>query len=278
MRDKVVIVTGASSGIGLACVKAFAQKGSRVVLASRSRERLDEGGAQLQAEGHQCLVVRTDVSREDDCRHLIEATIERFGRIDILINNAGLSMRANFKQVELSVLHRLMDVNFWGTVYCTRYALPHILRTKGSIVGICSVAGFIGLPGRTGYSASKFAMRGFLETIRNENLGHHLHVLIVAPGFTASNVRKSALTFDGTPQGSTPREEGKMMTADEVAAKICHAVRHRRNKLILTLVNGKLALAINKLFPKLIARVAYRKMLREPDSPIEPTDSKSEPI
>lgn len=269
MRDKVVIVTGASSGIGLACAKLFAKQGAKVVLASRDTVKLNEISAELTANGLDSLVVGTDVCNIDDCKNLIQKTIEKYNRIDILVNNAGLSMRANFKDVELNVLEKLMNVNFWGTVYCTRYALPYITESKGSIVGITSIAGYIGLPGRTGYSASKFAMRGFLETIRNENIGHKLHVLIVAPGFTASNVRKAALTSNGEPQGKTPREEGKMMTAEHVAVKIAKAIKHRRNNLVLTLINGKLALLLNKIVPSLIGRVAYNKMLHEPNSPLE---------
>ncbi len=162
----------------------------------------------------------TDVTREADCRRLIERTVERFGRIDILICNAGISMRALFDDVDLDVLRHLMDVNFWGAVYCTKYALPYLQASKGSIVGVSSVAGIHGLPGRTGYSASKYAMTGFMETIRIENLKKGVHVMIAAPGFTASNVRFSALTADGSAQGESPREEEKMMSAAEVAHRI----------------------------------------------------------
>ena len=152
---------------------------------------------------------------EEDCRNLIEHAVARFGRIDILVNNAGISMRAMFKDLDLNVIRRLMDVNFWGTVYCTKYALPHILKTEGSVVGVISIAGFKGLPARTGYSASKFAIYGFLDTLRVEHLKDNLHVMIFAPGFTASNIRESALVADGSHQGETPRDENKMMTAQE---------------------------------------------------------------
>ncbi len=268
MKDKIVIITGASSGIGLACVREFSSKGAKVVMAARSIDTLKEVETELNKKGVECRAVQTDVSFESDCKNLIDKAIERFSKIDILINNAGLSMRANFKNVDLSVLKKLMDVNFWGTVYCTKYALPYLLKTKGSVVGVSSIAGFIGLPGRTGYSASKFAMNGFLETVRTENLKSGLHVLIVAPGFTASNVRKAALTENGSSQGETPRKEDKMMSSEEVAVKMLKAIEKRKRILILTFVEGKLTVFLNKFFPSFISNMSYNMMLKEPDSPL----------
>ena len=167
-KDKVVIVTGASYGIGRATALEFARNGSKVVIAARSAEKLRSLEEEINKMGAMSLSVVTDVSKEEDCRRMVEAAIEKFGTIHILINNAGISMRALFEEVEISVLKRLMDVNFWGTVYCTRYALPYIVANKGSVVGVSSTAGYHGLPGRTGYSASKFAIHGFLETLRIE--------------------------------------------------------------------------------------------------------------
>ena len=204
MNNKVVIITGASSGIGLACAYEFAKNGAQLSLAARNIDKLLEVQKDIQAQGGKVLVVQTDVSDELDCKTLIEKTISEYGRIDVLINNAGISMRALFKDADLSVIKQLMDVNFWGTVYCTKYALPHLLNARGSVAGVSSIAGYIGLPGRTGYSASKFAMHGFLEALRTENLKTGLHVLIAAPGFTASNIRKTALTADGTTHCGSP--------------------------------------------------------------------------
>ncbi|MFI3295837.1 MAG: SDR family oxidoreductase, partial [Rikenellaceae bacterium] len=223
-NNSVVVVTGASSGIGLALSREFASKGAHVVLAARSIDKLQQQLLSLDGEH---LAVKCDVSQQEDCQRLMAEAVERFGRIDVLINNAGISMRALFDDVDLSVLHQLMDVNFWGTVYCTKYALPYIQQSKGSIVGVSSVAGYHGLPARTGYSASKYAMHGFLETIRIENLYKGVHVMIVAPGFTESNVRFSALTADGSAQGVSPRAEGKMMTSQEVARRIAKATARR---------------------------------------------------
>ena len=187
-KDKVVVITGASSGIGEATAREFAKSGSKVVLAARSEERLSRIVDEIREAEGDAIYVTTDVSIEEDCKNLIRKTVEKYGTVHILVNNAGLSMRATFVDVDLKVLHRLMNVNFWGTVYCTKYALPYLLQQKGSLVGVSSVAGFHGLPGRTGYSASKFAIHGFLETIRIENLKKGLHVMILAPGFTTTNM------------------------------------------------------------------------------------------
>ncbi|MEG1036745.1 MAG: SDR family oxidoreductase [Mucinivorans sp.] len=261
--EKTVIVTGASSGIGLAVAREFAARGAQVVLAARSIDKLDEVAASLP----RAVAVRCDVSVESDCQALINAAVERYGGVDILINNAGLSMRALFDTVDLAVLHRLMDVNFWGTVYCTKYALPYIQRSRGSIVGVSSVAGFHGLPARTGYSASKFAMQGFLETIRIENLKRGVHVMVVAPGFTASNVRFSALTADGSAQGVSPRAEGKMMSAEKVAQHIAQGVKRRRREAVLDF-DGHATKWLRLLAPRWLDRLYYNHMAAEPDSPL----------
>ena len=199
---------------------------------------------------------------------MVEATVRAFGGVDVLVCNAGLSMRALFDEVDLAVLHRLMDVNFWGTVYCTKYALPYLQRAKGSLVGISSVAGLHGLPGRTGYSASKFAMTGFLETVRIENLKKGLHVMIACPGFTASNVRFAALTADGSSQGETPRNEGKMMTADQVARIVARGIL-RRKRLCLMESEGRATHFVKKFAPAFLDRMFYLVMSREPDSPLK---------
>ena len=269
MIGKVVIITGASSGIGEALTKLFAQKGAYVVIAARNEEKLHELAASLQGL-YDCniLAVKTDVSIESDCKNLIDTTIQKYGKIDILINNAGLSMRALFNDVQLDVIRRLMDVNFFGAVYCTKFAIPYLLEAKGSIVGVTSIAGFHGLPGRTGYSASKFALHGFLETVRIENLKKGLHILIAAPGFTASKVRINALTADGTPQGKTPRNESKMMTPEQVANSIYKGIKYRRRNIILS-IEGKLSVLVQRIFPKLLDSIFYWEMAREPDAPIK---------
>lgn len=222
----------------------------------------------IKASGGDALAVETDVTRPEDCKRLVERTVERFGGLDILVCNAGISMRALFDDVDLSVLHRLMDVNFWGTVYCTKYALPYLQSSHGSLVGVSSVAGLHGLPGRTGYSASKYAMTGFLETVRIENLKKGLHVMIACPGFTASNVRFAALTADGSAQGQTPRKEEKMMSAEEVARRIANGIAQRK-RLLLMEFEGRATHFIKKFSVGFLDRMFYKVMAREPDSPLK---------
>lgn len=266
LNNKVVIVTGASTGIGRATAVLAARNGARVLMAARSEEKLQELSTSLKEEGLHVMYVVTDVSREEDCRKMVEACVERFGTIDILINNAGISMRALFLKTEKEVLERLMQVNFWGTVYCTRYALPYILQNKGSVVGVSSVAGFHGLPGRTGYSASKFAMHGFLETIRIEHLKEKLHVMVIAPGFTASDIRKHALTCDGSEQGDSPRKEEKLMSPEYVAFWIFKGIRKRKRNKIMTW-DGRLTALLQRIVPDMVDRAYYNHMAREPNSP-----------
>ncbi|HKK41555.1 MAG TPA: SDR family oxidoreductase [Bacteroidales bacterium] len=267
-KDKVVIITGASFGIGEAIAREFAKKGSKVVLAARSENRLSDIVKEFKKNDYDAIYVRTDVTVEADCRNLIEKTIKKYGKINILINNAGVSMRASFIDVDLKVLHRLMDVNFWGTVYCTKYALPYILEQKGSLVGISSVAGFHGLPGRTGYSASKFAIHGFLETIRIENLKKGLHVMIIAPGFTTTEIRKRALNAKGEEQGESPLNERKLTSPEYVAGWVLKGIRKKKRNKLITL-DGKLTALFQRIIPGYIDWAYYKVMSREPESPLE---------
>jgi len=267
-ENKVVIVTGASSGIGEAVAREFAANGSKVMLAARSEDKLRSIVAGIRERGQEATWLRTDVSIEEECRNLVDKTVEKYGTVHILINNAGISMRASFSEVDLKVLHRLMNVNFWGTVYCTKYALPYLVSNKGSLVGVSSVAGFHGLPGRTGYSASKFAIHGFLETIRIENLKKGLHVMVIAPGFTASEIRVHALTASGTEQGSSPREEKNLMSPEYVANWVLKGIRKKKRNKILTW-EGRFTALFQRIIPSLVDWVYYREMSKEPRSPLK---------
>ena len=268
MQNKVVVITGATSGIGKALAYEYAGWGAKVVIGARTYNKLVEVAEDIKRNGGEIAFVQTDVTKEADCKNLILTAIEVFGKIDILINNAGISMRAVFADTQLHVIETLMNVNFWGTVYCTKYALPYLLKEKGSVVGVSSIAGIKGLPGRTGYSASKFAMKGLMESIRIENLKKGLHVLMAYPGFTSSNIRNTSLTADGTQQGESPRDEAKMMSAEEVAAHIYRAVKRRKNSLVLT-TQGKLTVLVNKFFPNWLDKMVYKEMAKEPDSPFK---------
>jgi len=262
-KDKVVIITGASSGIGRACAIEFASRGATIVLAARQYHALLELADEVEKQyGVRTLSLQCDVSIEEDCRQLIEKTIDQFEQIDVLINNAGISMRALFKDLDLTVLKNLMDVNFWGTVYCTKYAMSELLKTKGSVVGVSSIAGYRGLPGRTGYSASKFAMNGFMESLRVENLKTGLHVMVACPGFTASNIRATALDVNGKQHGETSMEEGKMMTAEEVARVIVDGVSNRKRTIVMTR-QGKLAVLMNKIAPSWVDKKVFDLFAKE---------------
>lgn len=267
-KNKVVVVTGASYGIGEAIAREFAKNSSKVMLAARSEKNLAKICDELNAEGYAVSYVKTDVSVEDDCKNLITRTVELYGTIDILVNNAGISMRAAFEDVEMDVLHRLMDVNFWGTVYCTKYALPFLVKNKGSLIGVSSVAGFHGLPGRTGYCASKFAMHGFLETVRIENLKKGLHVMIIAPGFTATEIRKHALNADGKEQGESPLDENSLMSPEYVAMWVLKGIRKRKRNKLLTWY-GRLTALFQRIVPELVDRAYYNEMAKEPASPLK---------
>lgn len=274
MTAPVVLITGASSGIGRALAIEAAKRGFAVGLMARSEEGLQDtlaachkvSGSQL--EGTRFVSTVGDVTMEADCARFIQDALLAWGRIDVLINNAGISMRGIFADTEISVLKKLMDTNFWGTVYCTKHALPSLLENKGTVVGISSIAGFKGLPARTGYSASKFAMQGFLESLRCENLETGLHVLIACPGYTESNIRKTALDAKGSEQNESPLKEDKLMSAEAVAEATWDAIDRKRYYLILTL-QGKMAVLINKLFPKLADRLTYNVIKKEPNSPFK---------
>ncbi|MDJ1501144.1 SDR family oxidoreductase [Xanthocytophaga agilis] len=268
MKNKVVIITGASSGIGKALAEIFGRAGAKIVITGRNETNLQETSRLLSSQGIENFPIVADVSIEKDNQRMVDETIRKYGQIDVLINNAGISMRSLFEDVDLDVIRKVMDINFYGTVYATKYCLPYLLKSKGSVVGISSIAGFRGLPARAGYSASKFAVNGFLEVLRTEMLHKGVHVLTASPGFTASNIRNTALTSDGSVQGESPREEEKMMSAEECAEHILKAVQKRKKYLILTR-QGKLTVFLNKWFPGWMDKIVYNVMAKEKDSPFK---------
>lgn len=246
--NKVVAVTGGTEGIGKALVELLISKGAKVATCGRNHDKLYALQAQFAAAPLHTVVA--DVSAENDCRHFIESTIKVFGGIDVLINNAGVSMRALLKDMDVDVIRKVMDINFFGTVYCTKYALASLMARKGTVVGVSSIAGYRGLPGRSGYSASKFAVQGWLEAIRTELMDDGVHVMWVCPGFTASNIRNAALTKEGAAQGESPLDEEKLMTAEECAVHLLQAIEAKKRTLVLTF-NGKRTVFLNKFFPAL---------------------------
>jgi short-subunit dehydrogenase len=255
IQGKVVVITGGSDGIGKALVELYLNKGAKVATCARNYQKL----YQLQSAhtGKPLFIHATDVSKEIDCKGFIDAVIKEFGTIDILINNAGVSMRALVQDVDLDTIRRVMDINFWGTVYCTKFALDHIIKNKGTIVGVSSIAGYRGLPGRSGYSASKYAVNGWLEALRTELLESGTNVMWVCPGFTSSNIRNAALNSKGESQGESPMDEGVMMSSDECAIHIAHAIEKRKRTLVLTFT-GKRAVFMNKFFPSLADKLVRK--------------------
>ena len=255
IQGKVVVITGGSDGIGKALVELYLHKGAKVATCARNYQKL----YQLQAAhtGKPLFIHATDVSKEIDCKGFINAVIKEFGTIDILINNAGVSMRALVQDVDLDTIRRVMDINFWGTVYCTKFALDHIVKNKGTIVGVSSIAGYRGLPGRSGYSASKYAVNGWLEALRTELLESGTNVMWVCPGFTSSNIRNAALNSKGESQGESPMDEGAMMSSEECAEHIATAIEKRKRTLVLTFT-GKRAVFMNKFFPSLADKLVRK--------------------
>jgi short-subunit dehydrogenase len=254
-QDKVVVITGGSDGIGKALIEALIPRGAKVATCGRSHDKIYK--LQMEYSGVLLHAVACDIGNEAECRRFIESTIDTFGGIDILINNAGISMRALFADCDTKVTRKIMEINFLGAVYCTKYALPSILKRKGAIVGVSSTAGYRGLPGRSAYSASKFALQGWLESLRTEMLHSGVHVMWVCPGFTASNIRLAALDQRGDTRGETVLDEGSLMSAQDCAEHILKAIQRRKRTLILTFL-GKVTVLINKVAPSLADRLTYK--------------------
>ena len=256
-KDKVVAITGGSNGIGKALVDALIPLGAKIATCGRNQDKLYD--LQVKYSNHLLHTVVADVSRYHDCENFIRSTISTFGGIDILINNAGINVRGLLKDVEVEVIQKIMDINFFGTVYCTKLALNSLIERKGIILGVSSIAGYRGLPGRAGYSASKFAMIGFLESIRTEFLDNEVDVLWVCPGFTKSDIRNIPLNSQ-TPEESQLYED-KMMSSEESAAHILRAIEKHKRAAVFTF-SDKRTVFINKFFPswsdKLIQKFFFK--------------------
>lgn len=259
-QNKVVVITGGSDGIGKALVELFLSKGAKVATCGRNNDKLY--ALQQLFAGKPLHTFVADVSNEQDCNRFIQTVVNTFGGIDVLINNAGLSMRALIIESETSAYKRLMDVNFWGTVYVTKAALPHIIQRKGSVAGISSIVGNRGIPGRSAYSASKFAMQGWLEALRVEMKDHGVNVLWVSPGFIATNIRSVALDGSGKPIGETPMDESKLMSAEDCAQHIFEAIDKRKRAVVLTLT-GKATVWMSKFLPRLADKYIHKFFFKE---------------
>jgi short-subunit dehydrogenase len=250
VQNKTILITGGTDGIGRELVLQYLASGANVVTCGRNQTKILELEAEA-PKGSNLCVLNADVSVEKDCQRLVDAVVNMYGGIDVLINNAGISMRGLLEEgsrTMIPVIRMVMEVNFNGTLYCTSFALPYLIKSKGVIVGISSIAGYRGLPGRSGYSASKFAMQGFLEAIKTELMDKGVHVMWVSPGFTASRIRFSALDKHGVQQGTTPMDEQKMMSASTCANLIINGIARKKRTVVMTF-QGKQTVFLNKFFP-----------------------------
>ncbi len=257
-KDEVILITGASEGIGRALAKALAPLGPRLVLAARNAERLESLAGEVEAAGAKALVVPTDVTDRAQCEALVDRAVEVYHGLDVVVNNAGGTMWARFDELEdLDVFERLMRLNFFSAVYVTHRALPHLKESKGLIVGVSSVAGLTGIPTRTAYSASKHAMFGFFDALRVELEPHGVGVTMVAPDFVVTEIHRRALGPDGKPLGQSPLKEGKVMTAHQAAALMVKAME-RRQRLLLMSTRTRLGRWLKLVSPGLVDRIAAR--------------------
>lgn len=257
-RENVVVITGASDGIGRAVALRLADGGAWLALAARDAAKLDAVAAECRARGGRAIAVRTDVAEREQCIRLIERTVAEYGRIDTLVNNAGISMWARFDEVtDLAPFERMMQVNYFGSLYCTHAALPHLKAARGRIVGVSSLTGRAGVPTRSGYAATKHAMAGFFDSLRIELADDGVTVTMVYPGFVSTAIRERAFGGDGRPLGTSPVREGEVMTPEECARQIVEAMAARRRELIMTL-RGKVGAWIKLIAPGVVDRIACR--------------------
>lgn len=262
--DRIIVITGASDGIGAELARQLGAQRARLVLAARRTAELEAIAEECRAAGADCLAVRTDVADEADCRALVAAAVARFGGIDVLIANAGVSGHARLDEVaDLGWYERMMRINLFGTLWCCHAALPHLKASRGLIVGVSSLAGKIGVPGRTAYSASKFAMAGLLEALRSELVEDGVAVTIVYPGLVATRIRYHGFGADGAPAGRSGLDERGMMPVETCARQIVAAMAGRRRELVMT-TKGKLGLWLKLIAPGLVERMARAALAKTP--------------
>jgi short-subunit dehydrogenase len=253
-RDKVAIITGSSMGIGKAVARMLAQRHAKIVLNARNGDKLNAVAQELSAAGYELLSVQGDISNEQDCRRLIATTIERFGRIDILINNAGVSMRGAVQELSPAVINTVFQINTIGPFMLSQMALPHLKKTKGSIVFVSSLAGLRGLPSLSAYSASKMALTALAEALRVEHSHDDIHIGLVYAGYTEIEKGKTTLNPDGLPVRLDERTGNLQHTIDEVAEKIVYHIAKRKKQTVIG-VTGYLYAVLVKQFPALTERI-----------------------
>ena len=262
LKNKIVVITGAASGIGLALARKFTRAGAAVALLDMDQAALDRCEREFHAAGHQAMAIACDVTDPDMCADAIQAAIDRFGGIDILVNNAGITQRSPFADTRLEVFRKVMEVNFFGSLYCTQAALESLIARRGMIIVNESIAGIAPLVGRTGYSASKHALHGLFTSLRCELRSKGVHVLIVCPGFVKTNLQVRALGADGEVTSRPQSRIGKQTTPESAAEAIFQAAVRKKHLLILTFV-GKLGYWISRVAPVLYEKLMTRNFRDE---------------
>ncbi|MGI2121140.1 SDR family oxidoreductase [Shewanella baltica] len=258
LTGKVVIITGASEGIGRALAVAMARMGCQLVISARNETRLASLALEIANYGLPPFVFAADVSRAEQCEALIEATVAHYGHLDILINNAGMTMWSRFDELtQLSVLEDIMRVNYLGPAYLTHAALPHLKTSKGQVVVVASVAGLTGVPTRSGYAASKHAVIGFFDSLRIELADDNVAVTVICPDFVVSQIHKRALDGAGNPLGKSPMQEAKILTAEQ-CANLMLPVIATRGRQFITSLRGRLGRWLKLIAPGLIDKIARR--------------------
>ena len=266
MSLQVIIITGASDGIGAELARQLArrhQKRIALVLAARSADKLAAVAQACQASGAHVMVRPTDVGIESECRGLIAEAISRFGRIDTLVNNAGMSAHAQLEEVQdMAWYEQLMRINLWGSAWCTHAALPHLKTSRGLIVAVSSLAGLVGVPGRTAYSCTKFAMNGFFEALRVEMKPHGVGVTIAYPGVVATEIRYRGFDAQGCAAGKSGLDERGAMSVESCAALILRGMDRRQRDIVMT-AQGKLSRWMKLLAPGLVDRLALAALKKQ---------------
>jgi short-subunit dehydrogenase len=261
--NRTIVITGASDGIGAELARQLSGEKPNLVLAARGAEGLERVAAECRARGAQVETAPTDVALEADCERLVARAVARFGSLDVLIANAGMSMHARFDDItDFSTFERLWRINCLGTIACARYAWPHLKKSRGQIVGVSSLAGKTGVPERTTYCASKFAQTGFLEALRIEAEPLGIAVTAVYPGVVATEIRRNGLNGAGRRAGVSGLDEDDAMPVDECARQIIDAMRARRRELVMT-TKGKIGLWLKMFAPALVDRIARNALAKE---------------
>ena len=259
---KVIAITGASEGIGAELARQAAGKGVWLALAARNEEKLEAVAAECRARGAEAAAIRRDVGAEHDCRHFIEETARKYSSLDILVNNAGVSGHARFEEVtDFSWYEDMMRVNYMGSLYCTRYAVPHLKKRRGQIVAISSLAGKVGVPGRTAYSPTKAAQALFFEALRLELMDSGIDITVVYPGVVATNIRLHGYGPDGKPAGRSGLREDRAMPVEECARQILAATLARRRQLVMTL-QARIGLWLQLIAPGMVDRMVLKAIVK----------------